>query len=122
MCLWSLEKFGLYDSLFQNEIWSVQPLLQDFKSILKLPYQICVPIFAALREKKFRGAALDVFQEEPLPESSELWKLDNVLISPHCADRTTTFLEEAMDQFIDNVKLYVEGKDLINVCDKNQGY
>ena len=46
---------------------------------------------AALQEKRIRGAALDVTETEPLPEDSPLWDLDNVLLSPHCADRTATF-------------------------------
>jgi len=43
---------------------------------------------AALKAHKIRGAALDVFAQEPLPAENELWGLDNVLMSPHCADRT----------------------------------
>ena len=43
---------------------------------------------AALQEKRIRGAALDVFETEPLPEDSPLYELDNCLLSPHCADRT----------------------------------
>ena len=77
---------------------------------------------AALQEEKIKGAALDVFAEEPLPQSSPLWGLDNVLISPHCADRTKTFLLEALQQFVENTKLYVEGKEVKNVCDKKAGY
>jgi phosphoglycerate dehydrogenase-like enzyme len=77
---------------------------------------------AALQEKKIRGAALDVFAEEPLPQSSPLWGLDNVLVSPHCADRTKTFLQEALQQFVGNARLYVEGKQVQNVCDKQAGY
>ena len=46
---------------------------------------------AALQEKRIRGAALDVTETEPLPQDSPLWDLDNVLLSPHCADRTATF-------------------------------
>ena len=63
-----------------------------------------------------------MFAEEPLPSSSPLWGLENVLVSPHCADRTKTFLQEALQQFVGNVKLYVEGKDVQNVCDKQAGY
>ena len=77
---------------------------------------------AALSEHRIKGAGLDVFDTEPLDESSQLWKLDNVLISPHCADRTRTFLDEAIQQFVENAKLYVEGKQLNNICDKQAGY
>ena len=43
---------------------------------------------AALQDKRIKGAALDVFETEPLPEDSPLYELDNCLLSPHCADRT----------------------------------
>ena len=65
---------------------------------------------------------MDVFEEEPLPESSPLWDLENVLISPHTADNTATVLVEAIEQFVGNAKRYVEGKPLINICDKQAGY
>ncbi len=48
-------------------------------------------VHAALREGRIKGAALDVCEVEPLPEDSPLWALDNVLLSPHCADRTAQF-------------------------------
>ena len=78
--------------------------------------------YAALSEHRIKGAGLDVFDTEPLPEESKLWKLDNVLISPHCVDRTRTYLTEAIQQFVENAKLYVEGKKLNNICDKQAGY
>ena len=77
---------------------------------------------AALQEKRIRGAGLDVVYTEPLPKDSPLWDLDNVLLSPHCADRTTTFQAEAIQQFTELAKLYVEGKELFNVVDKETGY
>jgi len=49
-----------------------------------------VALTKALKTGKLKGAALDVFTEEPLPESSELWGLDNVLLSPHNMDQTAT--------------------------------
>lgn len=76
-----------------------------------------------------RGAALDVFYEEPLPASSPLWGrdlADRVLLSPHNADRTKDFQFESLELFVDNVRRYVgSGGDcaaLINVCDKKGGY
>jgi phosphoglycerate dehydrogenase-like enzyme len=83
---------------------------------------ICLNVTAALQEKKIRGAGLDVTYTEPLPTDSPLWDLDNVLLSPHCADRTTTFQAEAIQQFTELAKLYVEGKELFNVVDKETGY
>lgn len=60
----------------------------EFVPALKLP---SVYRGAALQEKRIRGAALDVTEVEPLPEDSPLYELDNVLLSPHCADRTADF-------------------------------
>jgi phosphoglycerate dehydrogenase-like enzyme len=77
---------------------------------------------AALSEGRIRGAALDVFATEPLPADSPLWGLPNVLLSPHCADRTKEFQFESLERFVENAKLYVEGKELIAVCDKRSGY
>lgn len=77
---------------------------------------------AALKAEKIRGAALDVFAEEPLAKSSPLWGLSNVLVSPHCAMATPTYLNEAVQQFVDLAKDYVQGKPLRNVCDKSAGY
>lgn len=73
-----------------------------------------------------RGAALDVFAVEPLPASSPLWRLDNVFISPHNADRTKEFQFQSLELFLEQVGRYVEsGGDvaaLKNVCDKRGGY
>jgi phosphoglycerate dehydrogenase-like enzyme len=79
-------------------------------------------LFAALREKRIRGAALDVTFTEPLPADSPLWELDNVLLSPHSADRTAEFQFEALDQFVGNVRRWVAGEPLMNIVDKHLGY
>ena len=76
----------------------------------------------ALQEKRIRGAALDVFVTEPLPKDSPLWTLDNVLISPHCADHTATWLQEAMEFFVANFERFAKGEPLENVVDKSAGY
>lgn len=55
-----------------------------------------------------RGAALDVTDPEPLPENHPLWKMDNVLITPHNADRTTYFQKESVLKFIELSKSYVK--------------
>lgn len=77
---------------------------------------------AALSEGRIRGAALDVFENEPLPADSPLWGLDNVLMSPHCADRTKEFQYESLEFFVENMGRYLAGQDLSNQCDKRAGY
>jgi phosphoglycerate dehydrogenase-like enzyme len=76
----------------------------------------------ALRQEKIRGAVLDVFNEEPLPAGHPFYSLDNVLLSPHCADHTATWMEEAMLLFLENIELFRAGKPLKNIADKKSGY
>jgi phosphoglycerate dehydrogenase-like enzyme len=79
-------------------------------------------LISALRDKHIRGAVLDVFDEEPLPAGHPFYSLDNVLLSPHTADHTATWMEDAMDLFLDNFDLYQRGMPLANVVDKEAGY
>ena len=76
----------------------------------------------ALRERRIRGAALDVFETEPLPAAHPLYTLDNVLISAHSADRTPGWLDRAVRLFIENYGRFVRGEPLLNVVDKKAGY
>jgi phosphoglycerate dehydrogenase-like enzyme len=76
----------------------------------------------ALRERRIRGAALDVFDTEPLPPDHPLWKLDNVLLSPHCADHTDGWLEQAVEFFVGNFRRFAAGQPLLNIVDKQAGY
>jgi phosphoglycerate dehydrogenase-like enzyme len=79
-------------------------------------------LIQALENGKIRGAALDVFTEEPLPAESPLWRLPNVLISPHTADRVQGFLDPAFDCFFDNLDRFINGQPLMNLVDKHAGY
>lgn len=77
----------------------------------------------ALKSGRLRGAALDVFIEEPLPENSQFWDLDNVLISPHNMDQTATFMHEATEFFVnENLPRFICGEELLNPVDKKSGY
>jgi len=76
----------------------------------------------ALQEKRIRAAALDVFETEPLPKESPFWDLDNVIISPHCADRTPGWIEGALEIFMQNFERFASGAPLENVVDKHAGY
>lgn len=79
-------------------------------------------LIAALRENRIRGAVLDVYDEEPLPAGHPFWTMENVLLSPHCADNTPVWLEEAMELFVDNFERYAAGQPLKNLVDKKAGY
>jgi phosphoglycerate dehydrogenase-like enzyme len=81
-------------------------------------------LIQALREKRLRGAALDVFEHEPLPPDHPFWDMENVLVSPHNTDRTRDpdWLDLSMQAFVENFQRYVSGKPLQNVVDKQAGY
>jgi phosphoglycerate dehydrogenase-like enzyme len=71
---------------------------------------------------RIRGAALDVFEQEPLPPDHPLWSCENVLLSPHCADHTSDSHQRARQLFADNLGRYERGEALLNVVDKTAGY
>jgi phosphoglycerate dehydrogenase-like enzyme len=79
-------------------------------------------LIAALQERKIAGAALDVFQEEPLPSNSPLWKMNNVMISPHIAGISMHYDERALQLFIENLKRYLAGAELLNRFNPERGY
>ena len=79
-------------------------------------------LIAALRSGHLAGAALDVYEVEPLPADSPLYDLDNVLLSPHCADRTSDAVPACVDLFAANLDRYLAGTPLLNVVDKQAGY
>jgi len=76
----------------------------------------------ALSKGQIKGAALDVFDHEPLPEGHPFYKLQNVLLSPHCADNTPDWLDRAMQFFIAQFERFQKGERLPNVVDKRLGY
>lgn len=76
----------------------------------------------ALRQQRIRGAALDVFAEEPLRSNHPLWDFENVLISPHSADSTADSHERAILFFLDNLRRYEKGEPLLNEVDPVAGY
>jgi phosphoglycerate dehydrogenase-like enzyme len=79
-------------------------------------------LIQALEAHRIKGAALDVFESEPLPAGHPFYRLDNVLLSPHCADHTIGWLDEAMRFFVKNMERFRRGEPLLNVVDKRAGY
>ncbi|SPT56993.1 MULTISPECIES: D-2-hydroxyacid dehydrogenase [Actinomadura] len=76
----------------------------------------------ALRAGRIAGAALDVFEDEPLPPSSPLWDMPNVIVSPHMSGDVIGWRDELVRLFAANLGRYVSGRPLRNVVDKRLGY
>jgi phosphoglycerate dehydrogenase-like enzyme len=79
-------------------------------------------LLQALSKNRIRGAALDVFDVEPLPQGHPFYSTEKVLLSPHCADHTSDWLDNAMDFFLEQFERYRNGQPLLNVVDKKLGY
>jgi phosphoglycerate dehydrogenase-like enzyme len=79
-------------------------------------------LITALQDHKLAGAALDVFPEEPLPPSSPLWRMPNVIITPHIGGVSSQYMDRAARMFAANLKRYVAGEPLYNRYDSERGY
>lgn len=77
---------------------------------------------AALESGALRGAAFDVFGEEPLPEDSPLWDAPNLIISPHVAGMLPDYVNRAVEVFEANLRRYLANRDLLNLVDWERGY
>lgn len=76
----------------------------------------------ALKEGWLAGAGLDVFAKEPLPPESELWKLENVILSPHVSAATPHYDDRAVNLFADNLRRYLHGDRLLNLVNRKLAY
>jgi D-2-hydroxyacid dehydrogenase (NADP+) len=76
----------------------------------------------ALNEGWIGGAGLDVFEQEPLPPESELWGMENVILSPHLSGGTEIYNQRAAGIFCENLRRYLAGEPLLNLADAERGY
>nr|WP_130346113.1 D-2-hydroxyacid dehydrogenase [Herbihabitans rhizosphaerae] len=79
-------------------------------------------LVTALAHRRIAGAALDVFEAEPLPADSPLWTMDNVIVSPHMSGDVIGWRHELVELFADNLARYGDGQPLRNLVDKSRGY
>ena len=130
-----------HDMLRQSDyVVVVTPLTEETRGMLALPeFDAMKPtavlinigrgpildeaaMVQSLRDRRIRGAALDVFDTEPLPMGHPFYSLDNVLLSPHSADHTSDWKERTMRVFLDNFRRFRSGEPLLNVVNKRLGY
>jgi len=104
---------------------------QEFAHMKKTAYIINIArggiiqqneLISALKQKKIAGAGLDVFEIEPLQPDSELWRMKNVIITPHVAGDTVHYWKRTTKIFCDNLRRYINKTPLINIVDKKAGY
>ncbi len=79
-------------------------------------------LILALKDGIIAGAGLDVFEVEPLPDSSPLWKLENVILTPHVSGWTPYYTDRVIDIFCENLKGYLKGKSMPTLVDKKRRY
>jgi phosphoglycerate dehydrogenase-like enzyme len=79
-------------------------------------------LIQALESGQIRGAALDVFTVEPLPAGHPFYRMTNVLVSPHTADRVEGFIGPAVEAFLENLERFLKGQPLESLVDKHAGY
>lgn len=76
----------------------------------------------ALQSRRIRGAALDVFVQEPLPTDSPFWGLENVILTPHCSSVYAEWAAKSVRMFSENLGRYRRGETLSNIVDPSRGY
>lgn len=105
----------------EKELRSMKPTA-SLVNIARGPVVVEAALIQALREGWIAGAALDVFDQEPLPAESPLWDLENVILSPHISGGTEIYNLRAVTIFCENLRSYLDGQPLCNVVDPERGY
>lgn len=91
-------------------------------NIARGPVTVEADLIRALSEGWIAGAALDVFDQEPLPADSPFWSMSNVILTPHISGGTEIYNRRATDIFAENLRRYLNGEPLLNVVDPTRGY
>ena len=110
------------EGLFDKRAFKAMKKSARLVNIGRGPIVVTDDLVAALRAGEIAGAALDVFEEEPLPPEHPLWSMDNVLITAHMAGDFIGWQQALTDQFVANLDRWLAGEPLQNPVDKGLGY
>ncbi|KFZ79906.1 2-hydroxyacid dehydrogenase [Amycolatopsis sp. MJM2582] len=108
--------------MFDAEAFAAMKPGSRFVNVGRGELVVTSDLIAALRDGPLGGAALDVFDTEPLPVDSPLWTMENVLISPHMSGDFVGWRNTLVEVFADNFRRWRAGEPLRNVVDKQLGY
>ncbi|RSN44620.1 hydroxyacid dehydrogenase [Amycolatopsis sp. WAC 04197] len=108
--------------MFDAEAFAAMKPGSRFVNVGRGELVVTSDLIAALRDGSLGGAALDVFDTEPLPVDSPLWTMENVLISPHMSGDFVGWRNTLVEVFADNFRRWRAGEPLRNVVDKQLGY
>ncbi|MFF3326129.1 D-2-hydroxyacid dehydrogenase [Streptomyces sp. NPDC002889] len=109
---------GMFDA---RRFGLLQPSAR-FINVGRGPLVVEDDLVSALKNRWLAGAALDVFDREPLPPDSPLWDVPGLIVSPHMSGDTVGWRDRLGEQFVELYELWVAGKQLPNVVDKKRGY
>lgn len=108
--------------IFDRSVFAAMKPTARFINVGRGEHVVTTDLIDALRAGELAGAALDVFDQEPLPAESPLWTMDNVLISPHMSGDTIGWKDTLARVFVANFQRWLAGEPLHNVVDKQRGY
>jgi len=108
--------------MFAAEAFAAMPSHARFINVGRGELVVTDDLVKALRDERIAGAALDVFETEPLPPDHPLWTLENVLISPHMSGDFAGWRNTLVEVFAENFQRWQTGRPLRNVVDKQLGY
>jgi len=108
--------------IFNKDLFCQMKTGSYFINVARGPVVNEEDLMVALNTGKIRAAALDVFKQEPLPESSLFWGMDNVLLTPHIAGHTPHYTARVLEIFNKNLRLYPNFEKMINYIDPSKGY
>lgn len=108
--------------MFDRGVFAAMKPSARFVNVGRGELTVTGDLVAALKAGELAGAALDVFETEPLPADSPLWMMDNVLVSPHMSGDFVGWKDELVRVFAANFERWLAGEPLVNVVDKERGY